>query len=243
MTTKGIICRWLSVGILLASFHFSAGATVVEYSNQTAYLSATTSVSTITFDGPANNSIVSYGNSSGYTSEGVNFIGYDNGAGPSSYDLRDENLTPYWGFGAFLDGPSSFGPSNNAGITVFLPANTYAVGTDLMALGQNPGTGQPESDAESFNIVLSTASTVYTVNSISGFSSMAFVGFTSDTAITSITFDPQSVDHIDLDNFDFGQTGGESSATPEAGTSLLCGSGLILLIQFLRRRSAPVAAV
>jgi len=235
MTNKGIICRWLSVVILLASFCVSAGATVVEYSSQTAYLSATTNVSTITFDGPASNSIVSYGTSAGYTNDGATFIGYDNASGPSGYDLRDENVTPEWS-GAYLDGPSFFSLAANAGITVFLPANTFAVGTNIMASGQNPGTGQPESDAENFQIVLSTDPTMYTVTSLSGYSSMAFVGFTSDTAITSITFSPQSTDHIDLDNFNFGQTAGQSSATPEAGTSLLCGTGLILTVRILRRR-------
>src|SRR5580692_5277516 len=126
MTSKGIICRSLSVAILLAGFCASAGAGVIQYSNSTAYLSATSSVTTVTFDGPSNNQVITYSNSSGYTNDGATFIGYDNASGPSGYDLRDENLTPYWGSGAFLDGPGFFSPSANAGITVFLPANTFA---------------------------------------------------------------------------------------------------------------------
>ena len=238
MTSKRIICRWLYVAILVASFCISAGATVVQYSDQSSFTTATSGVTTITFAGPASNQVISYSNSSGYTNDGATFIGYDNASGPSGYDLRNEDVTPDWGSGAYLDGPGFFSSSANSGITVYLPSNTFAVGTNIMASGQNPGTGQPESDAANFQIVLSTGSTVYTATSIAGYSSMAFVGFTSDSAITSITFNPQSTDHMDLANFQFGQTAGSSdpSPTPEAGTSLLCGSGLVLLVRFLRRR-------
>jgi hypothetical protein len=243
MTNKGIICRSLSVAILLASFCVSARATVIEYSDQSSFTAATSGLATITFAGPASNQVISYSNSSGYTNDGATFIGYDNASGPSGYDLRDEDVTPDWGSGAYLDGPGSFGSSANAGITVFLPSNTFAIGTNIMAGGLSP-IQQPESDAVNYQIVLSTGSTVYTISSLAGYSSMAFVGFTSDTAITSIMFDPQTTDHTELDNFQFGQTAAQTSATPEAGTSLLCGSGLILLVRFLRRRqSSPLAAV
>jgi hypothetical protein len=72
---------------------------------------------------------------------------------------------------------------------------------------------------------------------------MAFVGFVSSTPITQISFDPTSLsDHIVIDNFAFGQGASQSqagtSATPETSTSLLCGGGLLLVGQFLRRRRA-----
>jgi hypothetical protein len=243
MTTKGIICRSLSVGILLTGFRVPTRATVLEYTNQSSFTTATSGVTTITFAGPGSNQVNSYSNSSGYVNDGATFVGYDNASGPSGYDLRNEDVMPDWGSGAYLDGPGFFSAAANAGITVTLPSNTFAIATNIMASGQNPGTGQPESDAENFQIVLSTGPTVYTVASLAGYSNMAFVGFTSDTAITSITFSPQSTDHMDLDNFEFGQLATtESSATPEAGTSLLCGSGLLLLVRFLRRRrSLPQA--
>jgi hypothetical protein len=244
MTNKRIICRWLSVAILLASFCISASATVMEYTTQGSFTTATSGISTIDFNGTVGEpALGSYSNSTGYQYDGVTFIGYDNASGPSGYSLNDTDLSPDWNSGADLDGPGSFGSSANAGINVTLPANTFAVGTNFMASGHD-GNGQPDSEAVTFQVVLSTGPTVYTITSLAGFSSMAFVGFTSSTAITSITFDPQSAsDRTELDNFQFGQTASESSPTPEAGTSLLCGSGLLLIVRFLRRRRSlpPVA--
>src|SRR5579863_1101157 len=237
MTNKGIICRSISVAILFSGFCVSAGAAVVQYTNQSSFTTATSGVTTITF-GPAGSSTTMYNNSSGYTNDGATFVGYDNTTGQAgSYDLKDEDVTPDWGSGAYLDGPGSFGSSADAGITVTLPSNTFAIATNIMASSENPE-APPASDAANFQILLSTGSTVYTVTSLSGYTSMAFVGFTSDTAITSITFNPQSsTDRTELDNFQFGQTAGQqqTSATPEASTLLLCGGGLLLMVRFLRR--------
>jgi hypothetical protein len=230
-----------SIAILLAGLCTSAHASVVQYTSQTSYLSASASLthSTINFEGIASpNSDVAFNNSNGLTLDNVNFVRFDTTGG--SYDLKVENIPTNWSSGAYLDGPAFFNSSNPAGISVTLPPGVFAIGTNIMALGVDPGTGGPASDAANYKIVLSTGATVYTISSIAGYSSMAFVGFTSDTAITSLTFYPQSAaDRTVLDNFDIGQGSG-SSATPEAGTSLLCGGGLILMVRLLRRRaSAP----
>jgi hypothetical protein len=244
MTNQRIICRWLSGAILLGCFCVSGGAAVLEYTTQSSFTAATSGVTTVTFTGPGTNSSVSYSNSTGYVSNGADFIGYDNASGPSGYDLKNTDNLPDWGSGAYLDGPGSFGSSNNAGITVFLPTNTFAVGTNFMSPGHDQGTGQPDSEAQNFQVLLSTGPTVYTITSLAGFTNMAFVGFTSDTAITSITFSPQSGNRTDLDNFQFGQVAGSSgSATPETTTALLCGGGLILMGQLLRRRKNSLPAM
>jgi hypothetical protein len=235
MTNKRIICRWLSVAILLASFCVSASATVMEYTDQTAYLSATSNLTTITFSGigSGNNFDVTYNNSGGLIVGGnVTFEGYGS---TNNYSLEVEDRPTDWGNGAYLVGPTDFN-TNVSGIIVTLPAGVFAVGSNVMAAGG----GNP--DPTTVNVQLSSAGTLYPVTTVGAFSSMAFVGFTSTTAITSISFFSPTTgsDQPVIDNFDFGQT---DSPTPEAGTSLLCGSGLILMVRFLRRRQSlpPVA--
>jgi hypothetical protein len=237
MTKQRIICRWLSGAILLGCFCVPGGATVLEFTTQSSFTAATSGVTTVTFTGPGPNSSNSFSNSTGYVSNGADFIGYDNASGPSGYDLKNTDNLPDWASGAYLDGPGSFGSSANAGITVSLPANTFAVGTNFMSSGHD-GIGQPDSEAQSYQVLLSTGPTVYTITSLAGFTNMAFVGFTSDTAITSITFSPQSGNRTDLDNFQFGQVAGSSdpSGVPETRTALLCGGGLLMMAHFLRRR-------
>jgi hypothetical protein len=244
MTKQRIICRWLSGAILLGSFCVSGGATVLEYTTQSSFTAATSGVTSVTFTGPGPNSTVSYSTSAGYVSGGADFIGYDNTSGSSgSYDLKNTDNLPDWGSGAYLDGPGFSGLSNNAGITVTLPTNTFAVGSNFMSPGHD-GNGQPDSEAQNFQVLLSTGDS-FTVTSMAGFTNMAFVGFTSTTAITSITFTPQSSNRTELDNFQFGQIAGSSdtSPTPETETALLCGGGLTLMAHLLRRRKNLLPAM
>jgi hypothetical protein len=221
--------RLFVFSILAAAWCAPARASVTEYTDQTSFLSATSNITTIGFEGIASsNQDVYFNNSGGETIDGVNFAGLDSG---NNYTLYVENETPNWGSGSYLVGPEEFS-ANVSAIEVSLPSGVYAVAANIMAGGGGV------SDAVTEEIQLSTGSTMYPVTTISGFSSMAFVGFVSDTPITSMSFFSESPsDHVVIDNFQFGQAVvSDPSPTPETSTSLLCGSGLLLLVQILRRR-------
>jgi hypothetical protein len=235
MNNRVINSPMLFVGILFAGLCTSAHASVVQYTSQTSYLSASASLthSTVDFEGIASSGQqVSESTAAGLTLDGIDFVGYSNANTPT-YDLKVDNFPPNWSSGAFLDGPGFSTFANNSEIVATLPANIYSVGANLMTLG-DLFSGNP---SVIYNILLSTGPTVYTASTVPGYtSSVTFVGFVSTTPITSIAFIPQSTNRTALDNVDIGQ-GSSASPTPEAGTSLLCGSGLILMVRFLRRRT------
>jgi len=215
-----------AVAILVAAWSTCADASVTEYTSQASYLAATSGLSTITFDEPSGQE-TSYSNG-GLTLDGVGFVGYEFGS--NNYYLYLDNESPNWGSGGVLIGPTEF--SSSSDIKIALPSVIYAFGTNIMA--ETGAAGTSDSVTESVGIGANT----YPVTTIAGFSSMAFVGFVSDTPITSVNIFSTSSDHVVIDNFSLGQgaASGGSSATPEISSSLLCGTGLLLLVQALRRR-------
>jgi hypothetical protein len=236
-------CRLLTFAMLLASCGFSASAGVLEYTNQTAFLSATSNLTTINFEGIENQGGSDQDERSGLTLDLVQFTGNENnGSCPNNCFLEVENpgtvpnpgAFQSWGSGSYLVGPTDFS-TDVSGIHVLLPAGIYAVGANVMS----GGGGSSFADTEDIFLTTTSGTTSYSIATTAGFSNMAFVGFVSTAPITSIFFDPLSVsDHVVIDNFSFGQG---ASAAPETSTSLLCGGGLLLLARFLGRRRMPSA--
>jgi hypothetical protein len=214
------------VTALLIGCCVTASGSVVVYTDRNQWLTATSTVSTITFEGQTASG------SGELTISGVDFQGFDNGA-ETQHDLQVSSGN-YWGSGDFLKGPA--GSSLGQHIIVTLPGGVFAVGSDVMQFDPNG----PTSFAETVTAKLSIDSTIYSAQTNSGFTSRAFFGFVStDTQITSITFFPANDPgaHLGLDNF---STGGQAavSQTPEAATMILCGGGLLLIGLVRRHRNS-----
>jgi hypothetical protein len=213
------------VTALLISACVPAGASVTVFTDRNLWLTATSTVNTINFQGAtAINGEVTIG--------AVDLQGFDNTAS-TQHDLQVLDVN-YWGSGAVLEGP----PGNSVGqhLIATLPAGIFAVGSDIMLYD---GTGNGSSPSESISVQLSTGPTIYPAQTILGFSSRGFIGFVSDTQIGSITFFPSSDNaaHLILDNF---STGGQAAVdpAPEAATMILCGGGLLLIGLVRRHRNS-----
>jgi hypothetical protein len=207
------------VTTLLISACVPASASVTVFTDRNLWLLATSSVNNIDFQGTApNNGDLVIG--------AVDFQGFDNTA-ETVHDLQVISAN-YWGTGDILKGPAGNGFGQH--IVATLPVGIFAVGSDIM---QYDGNG-PTSFGQTITVKLSTGATVYNAQTIDGFASRGFIGFVSDTQISSITFFPSSDSnpHLVLDNFATGGAG--ASSTPEAGTIMLCGIGLLLMVRLFR---------
>jgi hypothetical protein len=212
--------RYSCVTALLISGCVQASASVTVYTDRNLWLTATSTVSTINFQGAtANNGDVTIG--------AVDFQGFDNTAS-TQHDLQVLDVN-YWASGAVLEGPA--GNSFGQHVIATLPTGIFAVGSDIMLYDGNQGL----SDAQTITVKLSTDATIYNAQTISGFSGRAFIGFVSTTQIGSITFFPSNdpIPHLVLDNFSTG--GAAVDPAPEAATMLLCGSGVLLMVWLFRR--------
>lgn len=154
--------------------------------------------------------------SAGLTTDGVTFTGTDaNGA-----DLHVGT------FAGWSDNQILMVQNSNDTITITLPSNVFAFDLDLLITS---GSGSLP-----FLISYNNGSVVNdsSVNAVL-LPGSVFYGVTSATAITSITISPTfPSEAMGIDNFDFGQ----ASPTPEAGTLLLIGAGLILMRLMNRRQ-------
>lgn len=218
---------------------FPAHAGIVTYTDLNAWTAATTGITTITFESLApTNGSKDYSTSTGYIN-GVQFQGFENNA---TYDLQvvDSGLgAPYYNFGS---GASLKGPSYNAppaGFTPYihsiLPVNTTAFGVDLMTVSPNALTFQ-----------ITVAGQIFTINTGTR-PNRTFFGITSDSAIAAADFAVIGTTNLAgtygmLDNFRYGANAAQAQVqTPELGTLLLIGSGLIGF-RMLRRSSRPTLA-
>lgn len=230
------------LAILFAGCAFPGSAgTISEYTDTASFTSASSSLTTIDFEGINTQGGSDVNENSGLTIDLVQFTGYEgtgNGSCPNNCYLQVENpgFMSNWGSGSYLIGPSKF--TSTTGLDAALPGSIYALAANVMS----GGSGSSYSDAVTVLVTNGDGTSSYSINTISGFSSMAFVGFVSSTPITSIAFAPTSLgDKVVIDNFAFGQGASQSqsdtSPAPETSTSLLCGGGLLLFGQFLRRRA------
>lgn len=185
-----------------------ARADTIVFTTRSAFVAATSSLTTIDFEGIApTNSVANF--SSPLTIAGATFSG---SAGGSVSVVDSGFFAPLFQFnsGASLSG--------FAFVDVTLPAGTTAIGTDLMST--NPA-GLP------FMVTLSNGES-FIVNTPDR-PARGFFGITSDVAITSIRFvtmpGPNQSSGIPLvDNFSFGQAA--PASVPEPATMVLLGTGL-----------------
>jgi hypothetical protein len=214
------------VTALLISVCVPASASVTVFTTRSSWISATTGVNNIDFEGlAAAGQVVLYngigGNSDTLTIGSVSFQGFDHASTTSSLELEVNNSVPSWGTGAVLQGPGR--NDSNSRIVATVGGGIFAIGSDVF---NNTGGTQ---DTGTVNVVLSVGPTVYTVNTVAG---LAFIGFVSDAPISSIAFFPQGPDNAVIDNF---STGGQVNPAPEAATMLMCGSGILLMVWLFRR--------
>jgi hypothetical protein len=185
-----------------------ARADTIVFTTRAAFTAATSSLTTVDFEGIApTNSVANF--SSPLTIAGATF----SGSAAGSVSVVDSGFfAPLFQFnsGAVLSG--------FAFVDVTLPAGTTAIGTDLMST--NP-------DGLPFMVTLSNGES-FIVNTPNR-PARGFFGITSDVAITSIHFvtmpGPNQSSGLPLiDNFSFGQAA--PAAVPEPATMVLLGTGL-----------------
>jgi hypothetical protein len=199
-----------------------AHASIIVYTDRASFTAATSSLTTIDFNGiaPAN-SYNAYGTGP-LTLSGVTFTG--NG---SMYIIDPGYYGFSYGGGGFLN--SDYNPPNTV-MAASLPSGTTAFGTDYGGLFSGGST--------TFVITLSTGDTVTatTTKSVQG-GSLDFVGITSTTAITSVSLAmPDSPYYNAIDNFSFGT----AAPVPEPGSLTLLGVGAFGLIGYSWRRKRKV---
>ncbi len=197
----------------------SAKATITQFSDRASFISSSSDLTNLTFDGPPNNSIPY---PDGLTEEGVSFRIEGNGYlyeigpgyGPAWYD---------WGSGGVLSAQNSYEPNDDGDIVVgepgvtlnaTLPSGIRAVGSDFMSFAPYGST---------FQITLATGG-VFTFEFQSlDYPNRAFAGFVSDVDISSIHFQNEDGQFLNIDNFAFGNA---RLPVPEPSAFLLLGLGL-----------------
>ncbi|MEO7145260.1 MAG: hypothetical protein ABI165_17330 [Bryobacteraceae bacterium] len=198
-------------------------ATTLTYSSLSSFQAAANGLSTITFDnlgvpvGGTHDYSTSLGLTTGPAGNQAQFVGYDGSV--SANALAVDNETAGFAFWGSVS-PNAIliehvnAPNSTSYITVNLPANTTAVGLDLMTAFSYAQTVSvtPSNGVGTFNIPTKNNPTE------------TFWGLTTDTPIGSLQIQvPTGTYDVVLDNFTYGQ-----ADTPEVMTLILIGTGLIL---------------
>ncbi len=197
-----------------------AGATMNYFNNQTDWLAATSNVFTIDFNDVSVNNPPGYVD---YSATGVQLLDVTFTANPASDggiqvgDMASGCISQ--GFGAgnyFLCGNTWGSKYFEAG----LPAAVTAVAMNL----------QPAPYANSITLTFSSGDSQ--VIPALGSQTPVFAGFVFTQPITSLTFESGGANFIGVDNFQYNQL----EETPEAGTALLGGLGIVSLVMARRMR-------
>jgi len=213
-------------------------ATLVSYDNLAVWETATSpGYGLIDFE--ITTSYISYNNGTGYVTGGVQFIGITDSTPPYELTVVDGGIVGHnYGSGDVLKGPAfKTGINEESLIRVNLPGGITSFGLDLMAYDESGATA-PQ------NYTIRVGLTDFGVTTLAqSASERLFFGLTSTDPIGSIDLilltGGSSMKPV-LDNFRYGAVE-EVSHTPEPGTYLLVGSGL-LAAGLYRRRSHSVGS-
>jgi len=229
---------------ILTALCFSAhAATITFFDTRTAFVSATSGLTTINFEGVAPTNAAQNFPNPGLTTSGVTFS--TSGTGPFGTGVVTvygaglaamQSAVLNTGTGAIL----VWGPPNQPGtafLNAALPAGITAVGADFWAQ-------QPFVSPVDVTINASDAtSQVFTVNTVTR-PTPSFIGFTSDTPLTSVLFRTiLGQSGLVVDNFSVGQTSVTPPVTqvPEPSSlSLLAAGGLAAMLLLSRSNISDV---
>jgi PEP-CTERM motif len=228
---------FIGVALVLAPAYCT---TITTYGDAASWQAATTAgYQTVTFEGlTAPGTDTYFTGPTGVTVSGVEFIGVTSSGG-SSVQVIDTSAFPWYNDGS---GDALLQDTDRANSSSPIPYINIVLPANITALGMNLFSTSPQ--ALSYSITVDGIP--YTVPTFNQ-PTLAFWGITSDTPLSSLQLALQgttynSSSHELIDNFSFGTAvdGGseDPSPTPEAGTYLLIGSGLIGLVA-IRKRLKP----
>jgi hypothetical protein len=199
--------RALVVLCLVAASSSHAKASVITFTDRTAFLAAANITTSLDFESLAPTDSFTFFSSAGLTTGGANFSSTSNRLFAIDPGFDSPNF--FWSSGGYLI-DNFFGTS---ALVVTLAPGVTAFGADLSSFGSG-------------DIAIALAGGDMLTLASPGQPNFAFVGFTSDQDILSLAFS-KSEDSVVLDNVAFGQTAEtEPTAVPEPASLTLLGLGL-----------------
>jgi len=197
--------RALVVLCLLAASSSQARASLITFTDRTAFLAAANITTSLDFEGLAPTDSFTFFSSPGLATGGANFSSTTNRL--FVIDPGFDSPDFFWSSGDYLI-DNDF--TSTSALVITLAPGVTAFGADLSSFGSG-------------DITIALAGGDMLTLASPGQPNFAFVGFTSDQDILSLAFS-KSEDSVVLDNVAFGQTG--QTAVPEPASLTLLGLGL-----------------
>ena len=211
-------------------------ATLVSYDNLSAWEADTNpGFGLIEFE--ITSSYISYNDSAGYSTGGVQFIGVTNGSPPYELTVVDGGVVGHnYGSGDVLKGPLYKTNPPRSFVQVNLPADITSFGVDLGAY-DGSGATAPQ------NFTIRIGLTEFAVTTVAQ-PGLKFFGLTSSDPIPTVDLILETGGALTkpiVDNVRFG-TASAGAETPEPGTYLLVGAGLVAIGVYRRRNGGAVGS-
>lgn len=215
MKSNSFTMKNLCAAIALLGLGFSTAKAEIIYSDFVSFQAQTSSLNTLTFDNVAGTPgfPLNYGSDgsytdlpSGFTIEGVQFIGINNLVQYAHlYSQTETYINGATGLDDYHVSPGNASLiGGRAGLTINLSPNISAVGFDFR---RDPVWGYPTAlEPFTFQFNLADASSfAQTISLAAG--EIGYIGFTANQAITGISFSNPGIDlspYLIVDNFSFG---------------------------------------